>query len=437
MIAGVSHARQSQQKFDTSDCMHSISQQAIGSAVGQRMSTQVRLGALCLLASGVGIAAWMNWAQPLMLCWLLAMPMLVFRALNRVEAFMVAFCYYAVGAKSVPEIILYFFPNLSVFTSLLIWASSAALLAVPWAIAFAPLHAGSIRRTAGVISALLVLSLPPIGLFHWGSPLMVSGLLYPGLGWIGLAFTVVLLALIAISNVRANKVHIAIGLAAFLAAGTNVLYHEPLPPEDWRAISLESGKNPELWSDEMIAKRLKLGELALAEMSRGAKVVIFPEASSGSSRRSQMALWTRVASEAKLRGATVLVGEETWNASRTSFKNALIGFGSEKDGGAVVVSSMVPMPIGDWKFGLEPGAETNVFGTDLVELHGKRVAFSICYEDFLLWPHRGLLTGHADLFVSSTNQWPSRGTSAEVIQDVSRAALARMAGVPLLTAKNR
>jgi len=140
---------------------------------------------------------------------------------------------------------------------------------------------------------------------------------------------------------------------------------------------------------------------------------------------------------ARARGATVLVGEETWDNARTGFKNALVGYGAEKDGGAVVVSSMVPMPVGDWKFGFEEGAETNIFGSDITDLHGKKVAFSLCYEDFLLWPHRGLLAGRADLLVSATNQWPSSGTSAEIAQDISRAALARMAGIPILTAKNR
>jgi hypothetical protein len=97
---------------------------------------------------------------------------------------------------------------------------------------------------------------------------------------------------------------------------------------------------------------------------------------------------------------------------------------------------MVPMPVGDWKFGFEEGAETNIFGSDIVDLHGKKVAFSLCYEDFLLWPHRGLLAGNADVLVSATNQWPSSGTSAEIAQDISRVALARMAGIPILTAKN-
>lgn len=371
------------------------------------------------------------------LLFLLILPLLVFRAENRGEAFLVAFSYYAMGARAVPGIILDFFPNLSTFTSLLIWAGNAALLALPWAIAYAPTQATAARRVTGVIAALLLLTLPPIGLFHWGSPLMASGFLFPGWGWFGLVITSGLLALTVIAGKQTLKANVVLGVAIILAIGANAMYREPSPPTDWHAISFESGKNPELWSDEMVEKRQGLANQALAELARGAKVVIFPEASSGSSRRSQIDLWEQVSAAARERGATVLVGEETWNKARSGFQNALIGFGTEKSDGAVVVASMVPMPMGDWKFGFSEGAETNILGNDVIELHGLRVAFSMCYEDFLLWPHRGLLTGQAVLLVSASNQWPSSGTSAEVIQDISRAALARMAGVALLTAKNR
>lgn len=414
-----------------------MDEHAIDALTLQRSRVQAPLQGLCLLSSGIGIAAWLDPAQLLTLLWLLLLPLLIFRAANRGGAFVVAFLYYAVGAHAVPGIILGFFPKLSTLTSVLLWAGDAAFLALPWAIAFAPPHATATRRAVGVTAALLVLSLPPIGFFHWGTPLMVAGLLFPGWGWVGLGVTAVVLAMIAVAGKHTHKVHAAIAAAALFAIVANVRYREPVPPADWRAISLESGRNPELWSDDMAAKREGLADLAMVALSSGAKVIIFPEASSGSSRRAQTDIWAGVSTQAKVRGATVLVGEETWDAARTGFQNALIGFGAEKDGGAVMVSSMVPMPMGDWKFGFGEGAETNLFGSDVIELHGMKVAFSMCFEDFLLWPHRGLLSGRADLFVSATNQWPSSGTSAETIQDISRAALARMAGVALLTAKNR
>lgn len=396
----------------------------------------VSLPLLCLLSAGIGMAAWMNQERLLSLVLLLPLPMLIFRAPNRGGAFLVAFAYYGMATRAVPGIICYFFPGLSMEASLSLWATHTGLLALPWAIAFPPHGATEWRRASSVVIALLILTLPPVGLFHWGTPLMASGLLYPGWSWIGLLITVGLLALIVVSRSQTRRIHAGIAGAAILAVIANVSYREPPPPADWHAVSLQLGKSPELWSDEMASRREFLADRAVHDLSRGAKVIIFPESISGSNRRVQSTVWHRVSTAAMAQGATVLVGEETWNKARTGFKNALVGYGTEKDGGAVVVSSMVPMPIGDWKFGFEEGAETNIFGSDIVNLHGKKVAFSLCYEDFLLWPHRGLLAGRADLLVSAANQWPSSGTSAEISQDISRAALARMAGVAILTAKN-
>lgn len=391
---------------------------------------------LCLLSAGIGMTAWMDQERLLSLVLLMLLPALIFRAPNRTGAFLIAFAYYGMATRAVPGIICYFFPRLPMEACLSLWAVHTALLALPWVIAFPPHGATEWRRACSVFIALLVLTLPPIGLFHWGTPLMASGLLYPGWQWTGLLLTTGLLALIVASTRRTRRIHAGIAGAAILAVIANAGYREPPPPPDWHAISLQLGRSPELWSDEMASRREFLADRAVRGLSLGAKVIIFPESISGSNRRVQSTVWHRVSTAARAQGATVLVGEETWDKARTGFKNALVGYGTEMDGGTVVVSSMVPMPVGDWKFGFEEGAETNIFGSDIVDLHGKKVAFSLCYEDFLLWPHRGLLAGRADLLVSAANQWPSSGTSAEIAQDMSRAALARMSGVAMLTAKN-
>jgi apolipoprotein N-acyltransferase len=391
---------------------------------------------LCLGSALIAPAAWLDQGGLVPLALLLLLPGLIFNAANRLGAFLVAFAYYAIGARDVPGILHDFFPNLSLLTCIFIWAVQASVLSIPWALAY-PLRGISLRQgLLKVTIALLVLTLPPIGLFHWGNPLMVAGLLYPGWQWFGLLLTVGLLALLAVGNRSTRKIQLPLAGALLLALIANFFYAEPTPPKNWYPISLQLGKNPDLWSEEMLMRREFLADLALQKLEGGAEVVIFPESVSGSSRRHQRDVWQKVAEQARAKGAVVLVGEEKWNQDKNGFKNALVGYGEAVETGAVVVSSVVPMPMGEWKFGLEEGAETNLFGSDIVQLQDKQVAFSMCYEDFLFWPHRGLLTGQADLFVSVANQWPSRGTSAETSQDISRASLARLSGVALLTAKN-
>ncbi|NJM32500.1 MAG: hypothetical protein HC848_06105 [Limnobacter sp.] len=191
-----------------------------------------------------------------------------------------------------------------------------------------------------------------------------------------------------------------------------------------------------MWSDDMLAIRNKLIRIAKNELDQHATIIVFPESVAGSSRRPQVELWKEVSLSAKSKGAVVLVGEEAWNTRKTGFYNALVGFGDVPVQGQVIAAAQVPMPVGDWKFGLEEGAISHIFGKDVISLAGKFVAVSMCYEDFILWPHRGLLSGKADVLISAANQWPSRGTSAETAQDLSRKLLGRLAGVPMLIAKN-
>lgn len=391
---------------------------------------------LCPAAAAIGAAAWLDQTRLISLLLLLPLPALIFRAPNRLGALLVAWTYYATASRDVPAIFRYFFAGQGGVIGLSAWAGHAVLLALPWAAAHAPPTAPGWRRAIGVMIALLILTVPPFGLFHWSSPLLAAGLLYPGWQWYGVLLTLALLALLASADYAARPIRLGAAAAVALAATVNAVYRAPAPPAEWVAVSLHLGKSPELWSDEMAARRRFLITTANSELARGAKVIIFPESISGSSRRPQREEWQGIAAAAAARTATVLVGEETWNAERSGYRNALVGYGREGGAGTVIVASRVPMPVGDWKFGLEPGATTEIFGDDIVHLHGRNVAFSICYEDFLLWPHRGLLTGRADLLVAATNQWPSSGTSAESGQDMHRRALARIAGVALLTAKN-
>lgn len=386
------------------------------------------------LALLIGLFAWSDIDSLVLLSLLLLLPALVINAKSRLEAFITAFLYYATATRAVPGIIVLFFPDQPALISFLVWAFHALLLAMPWTLLFSKKETKVWSKAVRITIALLILTIPPIGLFHWGSPLMAAGFLYPGWQWLGLILVTCIMVLLALKKWSTYQYIAASGLLA-LAAYANTAYRVPLPPENWQAISLELGSGSSVY--EMLhTRRSYLVEIALERLQAGDKVIVFPEAISGSSRIPQSEQWRTVHQKAKELGASVLVGEETWSTSKKSFKNALIGFGKDTEEGEVFVSSKVPMPIGDWKLGFQKGAETDFFGKDVVRLQGKNVSFSMCYEDFLLWPHRSILTGGADLLVSVSNQWVSKGTSAETAQDISRFALARLSGVPLLTAKN-
>lgn len=68
---------------------------------------------------------------------------------------------------------------------------------------------------------------------------------------------------------------------------------------------------------------------------------------------------------------------------------------------------------------------------------GKSVAFSICYEDLLWWPHWRILLHSPDVLVSLSNSWFDSDLALAHIQRQGVAAIARLSGVPLLRAVNR
>jgi apolipoprotein N-acyltransferase len=391
----------------------------------------------CLLAAAVGMYALSDSDRLLSLALFLVLPVVVFSAATALHAFLIAFTYYTVGARAVPGIIAGFFPGMSWAECISLWAGHAAVLALVWALFHAPPSATAWRRGLGATLVFIALSVPPIGLVHWGSPLVAAGLFYPGMQIFGVFMMAALfVALVTVRRDRPASMAATAGLL-LVSLALNLTYAAPQPPAAWRGVTLDMGRGPGLWSDEMLTRRQTLVAIAREELRAGARVIVFPESVSGSNIRPQLELWQSVADEAARRGSTILVGQETWDESRSGYRNALIGFGAGVDDNRVFASSLVPMPMGEWKFWFEKGAEIDIFGGDVRRLHDRNISISICYEDFLLWAHPGLLTGKADLLVSVANQWPSSGTSSEVFQDTSRKSLARLAGVPLIVAKNR
>lgn len=394
------------------------------------------LAAYAALAGLIGLVAWMDRDNPIGLAALLLLPLLIQQPASRWGAFIVAGAYYAISTRSVPGITHVFFPGLHPVITVAISLGHAALLAAPWAVIGPRPAMSPWVRALSVIAVLVLLTVPPIGLFHWGSPLMVSGLLFPGGRWLGLAATVLLFALIAGCTRQARAVHVALGLLVATAVIANATYTDPALPAGWIGEITKLGSGAGAGPQGLRDREIFLAEKALTDMHQGYKVIVFPESISGLRNRVYPEIWGPVAERAKALGATVIIGREYKSTPHADFKNALMGYGLYGGDGSIIASSQVPMPIGDWKLGYEDGAETDIFGSDLHSLYGELVSFSVCYEDFLLWPHRGLFFGDASLLVSVANQWPSAGTSAERSQDISRLMLARLAGVPTVIARN-
>jgi apolipoprotein N-acyltransferase len=67
----------------------------------------------------------------------------------------------------------------------------------------------------------------------------------------------------------------------------------------------------------------------------------------------------------------------------------------------------------------------------------KRVAFSICYEDFHRWPNWRLLIERSNVLVGRSNGCVNSDLAIDAIQRHSVESIAQLTGVPLLRAANR
>ena len=66
-----------------------------------------------------------------------------------------------------------------------------------------------------------------------------------------------------------------------------------------------------------------------------------------------------------------------------------------------------------------------------LNIAGRRAAFSICYEDFLWWPHWRLLMDQLDILISTSNGWFDADLHTYTHEQSVR-SVAQLAGVPLL-----
>lgn len=385
----------------------------------------------------IGYFAWspemagMPWMS---LAMLLLLPVSWVKSISRFAAFLLFVAYYATFSRDVPDAYANFFPGESLWIGYGVWLLDAGILALPWAITHTKSWTAGSLATRYLI-ALVVTLLPPVGIINWGHPLLAAGAVYPGTGLAGLlaaALLGYLAALAATGNKQGRK-----GVMAMVALGVaaNVAYATPPPPSGWVGISTAMGRYPEKdfrrnfeWQQELIR---------IADSATGSwiRVMVFPEEVAGAWKPSKDYWWKDTAERSKLADMTILMGVDLQEPG--GFRDAVKALGSES---GTVLSARVPMPVGNWKFwraGQPDSAIPDLLGSGRRVIAGKTAVFSICYEDFLLWPHLESMIGRPDVLVSMANNWSVRGLAAEWHQELSIQAQARLIGAPLVRASNR
>ncbi|MBU9426465.1 hypothetical protein [Burkholderia gladioli] len=398
------------------------------------------LRAICLGAAGVGISllAWTG-RSPWCLLAILALPLIWARAVSRCEAALLYAGYVLAGTHDLPSILTTFFPALPRLAALGLWITAGGLLVLPWMTlwtrAMSPWQAA--WRCA---LAIALVSLPPLGVIGWLTPIALAGQLLPGWGFAGAALTWLALASVAgVARLPASEA--GLGLAALLlglgavTTAANATYVTPDTPTGWRSLDTRLGRYPPAadllgrlaWHQALIDA--VDGQLA----DRTLQVLVLPEEILGPQDPVVAASWSSIGARARARGVTVLAGVDLPRPGG-GYLDALWELTA---GSRVVAAARVPMPLGQWRPWRVDSSPMNLSLGQPVVVGARHVGVSFCFEDFLFWVQALTMLGQRpEVLISVANNWFDARADAQRIQERHIELWARLWGLPLIRATN-
>lgn len=379
----------------------------------------------CLFGAALGFIAWNGPVYGLA-----ALPFLVVlwgRSRTRIEAFGSVYAYYLAAAScQLSSISTYWMPvsgQPATKEALLVWFGANAMLASIWALFW-----GRSWLSIRLIVILGLISLPPIGVIGWASPLTGAGIWFPWMGWYGLALFIALAALLVAPAGHGRNVAISIVIAGALMA--NLAF--PSPPSaggvgidtnfgDARDFAGEYDRLIEV--DDRIRNTLRAGR---------PEYILLPEAVGGFWSSSQI-LFDQVDRAAARRRVTVLIGAREFDGAG-QLVNAVYSIGA---GAGHRWINRVPVPAGLWRPGETGSAATDWWSAGVNTVNGRKIGSVICYEQLLVWPVLFSAAAGAEMLIAPSNIWFGVGTSLPSIQRDATTSWARLFGMPVIFAGNR
>jgi hypothetical protein len=377
----------------------------------------------------LGIEGWLSVAPLMVLAWGMSS--------SRRQAFIVAFVYYALAGRGLFHGGGVFFAGeesmvgRSAIWGACVWLLPSIILSGVWGGCWS-------RRYLALrlIVCVCVISVPPVGQIGWASPMASAGILFPGLGWIGLAclcITMVVLCELGASLVASERsksrtrcLATAAMFLALIGALSNGLYEAVKRPTNWVSVQTHLHK-----TDGYEALQVVQDALSDATAS-GARVVVFPEAVGGDWALNKLFL-RPVEQDLSKHGVTAIVGADRAIDQRRHV-NALMTIGKE---GGQEWPDRAPVPLGMWN----PLSSTRHVvadwtGTGIRTIDGQRAMYLICYEQLLLWPVIRSLYYRPTVIIGASNLWWAKGTTIPDIQKATLHAWGRLFSIPVVLAVN-
>lgn len=375
-------------------------------------------------AALLGVFAWNGHvlalgALPLLIClWRCAS--------SRRHAFIIALAYYLAAGRGLFHGAGVFFGSSFALPSwaysALVWIVPSIVLAGVWGVLWS-----NGNRPIRLLAILFIISVPPIGVIGWASPITAAGALFPGSGWWGLIACVGALAYFA----HARCPLTSLAGVALVAVLCNAVYQDRNNPQ-WLALDTSLGASH--GSDDDYDRLHTLLDLVDQSSSDhpNVKVFVLPELVGGDWSMNAL-WWRRTGSALRARGQTVLIGALKPLDRNSHYLNALFSVGA--DGNRTFVDR-VPVPYSMWKPWTSGGADAFWLASGVHDFAGTRIATLICYEQLLVWPVLHSFLQAPNIIVGAANDWWARDTSISQIQLEATKAWGRLFGVPVVWVRN-
>ncbi|TGN95658.1 conjugal transfer protein TraB [Burkholderia sp. USMB20] len=392
---------------------------------------------LTAIGAIVALSAWYpgHWQVLLLL-----LPAVWSRARGRASALAIWMGYYLAGARDIPLVCMRFFSGYGELTraealmlGFLFWIAQACVLATPWAVLKPEPNAGAARYALCAAVATVLVTVPPLGIIGWLSPAYVASTLFPSWKAPGLMLGVTAIACVA-SISHGSPVRYVTALLVILSAVAHSVVSTPTVPSGWVALDTQLGRFDQSSYALLNVRTQQVQAITRRAFTAGATVIVLPEEIMGLWRPAMDYWWRDDMQALATAKRTLIIGMDlTVSATPFRYTDSAVIVGASHGR----IDSRQPVPAALWRPGASISAIRGGLMQPYITVAGKRVAFSICYEDLLWWPHWRVLLQSPDVLVNLSNGWFDSDLALAHIQRQGIAAVARLSGTPLLGAVNR
>ncbi|MDE2343975.1 MAG: hypothetical protein KGL63_11415 [Betaproteobacteria bacterium] len=346
---------------------------------------------------------------------------------------------YLAGAREEPFAVARVMSGWGLKGGFLVWVLHALSLALPWVAGWIAPEGNARRRQIHLLAILALQALPPFGFWGWLHPFTLGGWLFPGWGPWGLAAVTGTLLALAGDNRR------LLLFAALLSATANLNHVMPRTPAGWLAVDTNL---PRMEADvgsrfERQQHLMALLQQTLDEYGKSgvpARVLVLPEEIAGPWTAAEAWWWQPLVNQLHRLNITLVLGAQ--QPTSQGLRNGALLFTPM---GEFWQLARQPIPLAEWRFweGPPSGWRTGITGlpwsNGLVQIQGRRVLLSFCFEDLLALPVLATmgLSQRPEILVSMANLWWAGGLNEPEVQRLTVEGWARLWGIPLVRAENQ